>query len=115
MYAPTHKNPYILNYYNSTIMSTIELVINDLKSQKALNITATVKKYKVNHYTLLRCFRGKIGSKVNRIEIKSLLNKQQKKTLINKINRLSAFSTPPTVTMVCVFALNFTGIWSGIN
>ena len=75
MYASTHKNPHILNYYNSTIISAIELAINDLKSQKALNITATVKKYEVNCCTLLRRFRGKTGSKADGIEIKSLFNK----------------------------------------
>ena len=91
-------------------MSTIELTINNLKLQKVLNITATAKKYKVNRYTLSRHFKGKTGSKANKIEIRSLLNKQQEKTLINKINRLSAFSTLPTVTMVRVFALNLAGI-----
>ena len=96
-------------------MSTIELTINNLKLQKVLNITATAKKYKVNRYTLSRHFKGKTGSKANKIEIRSLLNKQQEKTLINKINRLSAFSTPPTVVIVRVFAFNFTGIWPGIN
>ena len=75
MHAPTYKNPHILNYYNSTIISTIKLVINDLKLQKALNITATAKKYEVNHYILSYRFRGKTGFKVYKIEIKSLLNK----------------------------------------
>ena len=56
-------------------MSAIELTINNLKSQKAPNITATVKKYKVNRCTLLYRFRGKTGSKANGIKIKSLLNK----------------------------------------
>ena len=56
-------------------MSAIELAINDLKLQKVLNITATAKKYEVNHCTLLRRFRGKTGSKADGIEIKSLLNK----------------------------------------
>ena len=96
-------------------MSAIELAINDLKSQKAPNITATAKKYEVNRCTLSRRFRGKTGSKADGIEIKSLLNKQQEKTLINEINRLSAFGTPPTVAMVRVFALNLAGIWPGIN
>ena len=70
-----YKNPYILNYYNSTIISTIELIINNLKSQEILNIIATVKKYKVNYYILLYYFKGEIGSKANRIKIKSLLKK----------------------------------------
>ena len=91
-------------------MSAIELTINNLKSQETPNITATAKKYKVNHCILLRHFKGKIGSKANKIKIKSLLNKQQEKTLINKINRFSTFSTPPTVTIVHIFALNLTEI-----
>ena len=70
-----HKNPHILNYYNSTTISAIELVINNLKSQEVLNIIATIKKYKVNRYILLHYFNGKIGSKANRVKIKSLLNK----------------------------------------
>ena len=56
-------------------MSAIKLIINNLKLQKVLNITATAKKYEVNYYTLSHRFRGKIGSIANRIEIKSLLNK----------------------------------------
>ena len=56
-------------------MSAIELAINNLKSQKAPNITATAKKYEVNRYILSRRFRGKTGSKADGIEIKSLLNK----------------------------------------
>ena len=31
-----YKNPYILNYYNSTIISAIEFIINNLKSQEVL-------------------------------------------------------------------------------
>ena len=76
MHAPTHKNHHIiLNYYNSTIIIAIELVINNLKLQEALNIIGTVKKYKVNRYMLLYYFKSKIGSNTNRIKIKSLLNK----------------------------------------
>ena len=71
--ARPHKNPHILNQHNSTIISAIELVINNLKSQEAPNIKATVKKYKVNRYMLLYYFKGKTGSKAYRIKIKSLL------------------------------------------
>ena len=70
-----YENPYILNYRNSTTISAIEFVINNLKSQEVLNIIATVKKYKVNRYILLYYFKGKIGFKANRVKIKSLLNK----------------------------------------
>ena len=75
MHAPTTKNPHILNYHNSTVISAIELIINNLKSQQALNIIATVKINKVNRYMLLYYFKGKTGSKANRIKTKSLLNK----------------------------------------
>jgi hypothetical protein len=56
-------------------MSAIKLAINNLKSQEAPNIIATIKKYKVSRYILLYYFKGKIDSKANRIKIKSLLSK----------------------------------------
>ena len=61
-------------------MSVIELAFNDLEFQEAPCITATAKKYESNRCAS-RLFRGKTGFKANKIEIKSLLNKQQGRLL----------------------------------
>jgi hypothetical protein len=90
-------------------MGAIELAIDDLNSQEVPHITATAEKYAVDRSTLSRRWRGKSGSKANEAENKGLLNKQQEKTLINEINRLSALGTPPTVSIVCIFAFNLAG------
>ena len=90
-------------------MGAIELAIDDLNLQEVPHITATAEKYAVNCSTLSCCWRDKSGLKANKAENKGLLNKQQEKTLINKINRLSALSTLPTVSIVRVFAFNLAG------
>ena len=96
-------------------MQAIEQAINDLNLQEVPNITETSKKYGVNRSTLSRRWRGKTVSTEVSHENKSLLNNQQKKTLINEINRLSAAGTPPTPAMVRVFAFNLAGVWPGIH
>jgi len=89
-------------------MGAIELAIDDLNSQEVPHITATAEKYAVDCSTLSCCWRGKSGSKANKAENKGLLNKQQEKTLINKINRLSALDTLSTVLIICIFIFNLT-------
>ena len=96
-------------------MASIELAIEDLKSQEAPAIRQTAQKYGISHSTLSRRWRGKTGSKADGIEIRSLLNNEQQKVLIKEINRLAARGTPPTVAMVRLFAFNIAGFWPGIN
>jgi hypothetical protein len=112
---PQTKNLSTLYINNSINMHPIELAIDDLNSQEVPRVRATAKQYGVDPSTLSRRWRGKTESREDYRENKSLLNKQQQQTLINEINRLSAFGTPPTVAMVRVFGFNLAGIWPGIH
>lgn len=90
-------------------MDPIEEAIADLKLQKRPNIARTAEKYELNRSTLSRRYNGKTVSSEQSVEVKSLLNYQQQKALINEINRLSGLGTPPTVAMVRTFAQELSG------
>ena len=81
VHAPTHKNPHILNYYNSTIMSAIGLVINDLKLQKVLNITATAKKKKLIVVHCRAALEAKQALKLMKLKLRAYLTSNKRKLL----------------------------------
>jgi len=96
-------------------MEPIELALEDLRSQECPNFKSTAIKYGVDRTRLGRRFKGQTISKQEYWEIRSHLNNEQTKALIIKINRLSAFGTPPTPAMVRVFAFNLLGKLPGEN
>ena len=76
-------------------------MLKDLASQESPNYGATVRKYGINHITLSRWYRGLVRSQaVNIANIKSLLTPQQKKELVDYINKLLIFGLPPVVLII---------------
>jgi ACT domain-containing protein len=102
-----HQNTKFLkfsNYQNSIKMALIEEVVADLKSQKHLNITATVKKYGFNRSTFSKRYNGIQSSKQAGYNLQRLLTLAQLKALIKYINQLTEHGLPPTTSMVRNFA-----------
>jgi hypothetical protein len=85
-------------------MGSIEAALNDLKSQKHPNYTATAKKYYVDRTTLSRRHRGITAARGSREANSQLLTKQQSKNLVAYINKLTERGIPPSTHMVRQFA-----------
>lgn len=85
-------------------MGSIEAALTALKSQNPPNYNATAKEYGVNRTTLSRRHRGITGSTRELHDSISILTKQQEKTLVEYINKLTNRGLPPTTSMVLNFA-----------
>ena len=82
-------------------MQAIDKALKDLALQESPNYGATVRKYGIDHTTLLKWYRGLAHSwAVNIVNIKSLLTPQQGKELVNYINKLLVFGLPPVVLII---------------
>ena len=82
-------------------MQAIDKVLKDLASQESPNYSTTIRKYSINHTTLLRRHRGLAYSwVVNMVNIKSLLTPQQEKEFVDYINKLLVFGLPSIVLII---------------
>lgn len=90
-------------------MDPIDKAIDDLKSQKKPNISATARKWSVERSRLSKRWNGKQGSKQAMYEDKRLLSDPQERELIRYIKKLTDLGLPPTATMVRNFAEEIVG------
>lgn len=86
-----------------------------LDSARVINYTQTADKYGVDRNTLSRRFKGEQVSRENAAYERSLLSKEQQKTLINYIDKICERGLPPTPFMVRNFAAEICGEWPGKN
>jgi hypothetical protein len=96
-------------------MGSIEAALDDLKSQKHPNYTATAKKYDVDRTTLSRRHRGVTSARGSREANSQLLSKQQSRNLVAYINKLTERGIPPSIHMVRRFAYDISQKKTGIN
>ena len=87
-------------------MQPIEAALASLEGQKSPNYAATAKKFGVGRSTLSRRHRGVTGLRQPIQECRSLLSSQQERDLVNYIDVLTSCGTPPTNSMVKLFAYN---------
>ena len=88
----------------------IEHAINDLKSQKTLNIDATAKKWGVVESTLRRRYKSKIVScSEGQSKSNMLLTNAQKDVFIKHINKFSARNLHPIIQTVENFIRKIVG------
>ena len=78
----------------------IDAALAALSLQSKPNYTQTANEYRVDRSTLLRRHRNITGSKADGYNTQSFLTKEQSKTLITFINKLTDRRLPPTVAIV---------------
>ena len=75
----------------------IESALADLKSQKAVNYSATARKWEVERTTLAKRHKGQTGTiQAANSESRQRLSNAQEEVLIGHINRLTERGIPPT-------------------
>jgi hypothetical protein len=86
-------------------MEGLEAAIDSLKLSNSINYRATALKFKCSETTLRRRYQGLQVSRADAaFSGKSLLSKEQEKTLVAYINKLTRMGIPPTPSMVRNFA-----------
>ena len=90
-------------------MDPINAALTALSLQSKPNYTQTAKEYGVKRSTLSHRYRNITGSKADGYNAQSFLTKEQSKTLITFINKLTDYRLPPTVAIVQNFAQEITG------
>ena len=93
----------------------MEAALADLRLQDVPNITATVKRHKVERSTLSRRWNKVTRSREEGYDIQRFLNTIQLKALIKYINNLTERGLPPTVAMVQNIAAGIAGKPPGHN
>ena len=88
----------------------ISIAIDDLDSQKALNVTATAKKYKIDPSTLWRRYNGRTVSHAEaRSRSTMLLTNAQESVLVEYINKLCTRGMHPTPQIVESLVIEMVG------
>ena len=77
-------------------MDPIDAALATLELQDPPNYTRTAKEFNVNRSTLSRRHRQITRAREDAMEMKSLLSKQQERTLLRYINLLTKRGLPPT-------------------
>ena len=101
--------------YYSTNIEPIEAALQDLNLQDKPNISATAKLHNVERSTLSRRWNGVTNSTQMKHQNQQLLQPQQEADLIKHINELTEKGIPPTTSMVCNFAKEFSRKEPGKN
>jgi len=97
MHGRPHANPLSLKFDKMVNEKDIQLALDDLKSQEAINFTATAKKYNLDRTTLMRRFKGKTASyQASRSVHQKLLTDAQEEVLLQHISDLLDRGMPPT-------------------
>jgi hypothetical protein len=77
--------------------AAIQLALDELKLQEPINFRMTAKKYKIDHTTLMRRYKGKTVSHHDAHSIyKKLLTDAQEEVILSHISTLSDRGMPPT-------------------
>jgi hypothetical protein len=97
----------ISKFSSSTTITAMEAALDALQLQEAPNYAQTARQHGVNEITLARHFKGEQQSRKEAdYQYKTALTKQQEKTLIAYINKLTQRGLPPTPHMVKSWAEN---------